>query len=337
MKATTSGQASLLKTIGKPASHFLLGLIPPRLSPDLDSVAPKIINFSSFSMALARQAGEKMERSDSGFADSQIGSQPTTHARYSSIGSSTKGIFTKSHAGEQRASTPGSTRPRRPQRPRPSTSHHTTSRQSSISTHGPRSHPSSRCSSFIVQDPGTQSTIAPHLLNVSRTLPHSRPETTNPYIFHRECQSLFDPPGRDSEDPPANRGHSLHIPITPREDITTPQSPNLSIPPTTIDWTHSPTRRREYEKIEASTRGIRGLWRRLAPKRYQKNSRLAFYDGDPEKLEDDSDAGSVRRYRVSLDDETIDTDTKENEREDDEKKPSKGTIRGWRRFGRKCP
>ncbi|KAL8852742.1 MAG: hypothetical protein Q9221_002372 [Calogaya cf. arnoldii] len=287
-------------------------------------------------MALARQAGEKMERPDSGFADFPMGSQPSIHPKYSSIRSSTKDIFTKSYAGEQGASTPGSTRSRTPQRPRPSTSHHTTSRQSSFSTHGPRSHPTSRSSSFIVRDPAIQSTIAPHLRNVSRTTSHSRPETINPYEFHRRCQSLFDSPERDSEDPPANGNHSLHTRNTSHEDIAIPQPPNPSIPRTTIDWTHSPTRRREYEKIEASTRGIRGLWRRFAPKRYQKNSRLAFYDGDPEKLEDDSDAGSVRRYRVSLDEETIDKGMKEDEREDDEKKTSKGTIRGWRRFGRKC-
>ncbi|KAI4269850.1 MAG: hypothetical protein L6R38_007316 [Xanthoria sp. 2 TBL-2021] len=250
------------------------------------------------------------------------------------MSSSIKDIATEGQAGEQqRASTPGSTGSRTPQKPpRLSTSHRTISRQSSVSAKAPWSHTTSRCSSFIVRDPAPQNTIASHLQSLSRTKSYCRPESTNPYIFHRKCQSLFDPPESSPASPLDRTDRSFQTTSTSHDD-STPQPPNPSLPPTTIDWTLPTTRRREYEKIEASTRGIRGLWRRFAPKRCQRNSRLAFYEGDPEKLEDDSDAGSVRRYRVSLDNEGPDMGT--HEVEDGEEKVPQGRIRGWRCFGKK--
>lgn len=275
-----------------------------------------------------------MERSDSGFGDFPTVPQSPTRTRHSNMSSSIKDIATEGQAAEQqRASTPGSIRSRTSQMPRPSISHRTISRQSSVAANAPRSHTTSRCSSFIVRDPAPQNTIASHLQSLSRTKSYCRPETTNPYIFHRKCQSLFDPPKSCPVSPLNHTDRSCQTTNTSHDEITTPQPPNPSLPPTTIDWTLPTTRRREYEKIEASTRGIRGLWRRLAPKRCQRNSRLAFYAGDPEKLEDDSDAGSVRRYRVSLDDETVTVSTKEDE--NDEKKVPQGRIRGWRCFGKK--
>ncbi|KAL9115035.1 MAG: hypothetical protein Q9187_007378 [Circinaria calcarea] len=66
-------------------------------------------------------------------------------------------------------------------------------------------------------------------------------------------------------------------------------------PATIIDWTSPSTRRREYDEIDRSCQGIRGLWRRLAPRWCRRNSRLSFYNSD-----NDSDAGSVRRYRVDI-------------------------------------
>lgn len=280
-------------------------------------------------MTLVRQAGEKMERSDSGFGDSPLVAQSSTRTRHSIIGSSIEDALTERQAGEhQRASTPGSTRSRTPQKPRPSISHRTISRQSSVSANSPRSRTTSRRSSFIIRDATPQNTVASHLQRSGRTKSYCRPETTNPYIFHRKCQSLFDPPKSNSANPEDQTTN------TSREEITKSQTPNTSLPPTTIDWTFPTTRRREYEKIEASSRGIRGLWRRFAPKRCRRNSRLAFYDGDPHKLEDDSDAGSVRRYRVSLDNDETETSTKEEKDIRDTNVPQR-RIRGWRCFGRK--
>ncbi len=280
-------------------------------------------------MTLVRQAGEKMERSDSGFGDSLLVAQSSTRTRHSIIGSSIEDTATERQAGEhQRASTPGSTRSRTPQKPRPSISHRTISRQSSVSANSPRSRTTSSRSSFIIRDATPQNTVASQLQSSRRTKSYCRPETANPYVFHRKCQSLFDPPKINTANPEDQTTN------TSREEITKSQTPNTSLPPTTIDWTLPTTRRREYEKIEASSRGIRGLWRRFAPKRCRRNSRLAFYDGDPQKLEDDSDAGSVRRYRVSLDNDETETSTKGDKDVPDSNVPQR-SIRGWRCFGRK--
>ncbi|KAI4269398.1 MAG: hypothetical protein LQ337_007307 [Flavoplaca oasis] len=289
-----------------------------------------------------RQLGEKMERSDSGFGDCpQIPESPFPGTKHTSIGSSITTVASESHVEEQqRASTPGSTRSRTQQKHRTSTSQRTISRQSSISAHKPRSHTTSRRSSFIIRDPALQDPIAPQIPNLHRTKPYNRPETINPYHFHRRCQSLFDPscnPGGSPSSKPATPLNSSvyisHAPDTTHDDILTiMQAPSPTIPPTTIDWTLPTTRRREYEKIEASTRGLRGLWRRFAPKRCHKHSRLAFYDGDPEKPEADSDAGSVRRYRINLDDETAELRTQEVGTIPD--RGSHKKLKGWRCFGK---
>lgn len=76
-------------------------------------------------------------------------------------------------------------------------------------------------------------------------------------------------------------------------------------PVTVIDWTSPSTRRREYEKIDRSSRGIRGLWRRFAPKWCQPGQgRVPFFEegkGGKGNYE-----GSVRRFRMDLPDEEED-------------------------------
>ncbi|KAL9032733.1 MAG: hypothetical protein Q9180_006336 [Flavoplaca navasiana] len=293
-------------------------------------------------MTPVRQVGEKMERSDSGFGDCpEIPESPFPRTKHISTGSSITTIASECQAGEQqRASTPGSTRSKTQQKHRASTSQRTISRQSSTSAHKPRSHNTSRRSSFIVRDPTLQDLINPHLPNLNRTKSFHRPETINPYHFHRRCQSLFNPPsnpdGLPSSDPaiPLNSSaHFSHAPDTAHNDVLSlTQAPSPIIPQTTIDWTLPTTRRREYEKIEASTRGIKGLWRRFAPKRCHKHSRLAFYDGDREKPEGDSDAGSVRRYKLNLDDETAELRTQEVGPNLD--RGSHKRFKGWRCFGK---
>ncbi|GAD99605.1 conserved hypothetical protein [Paecilomyces variotii No. 5] len=78
--------------------------------------------------------------------------------------------------------------------------------------------------------------------------------------------------------------------------------PHKAVPATVIDWTTPSTRKREYEKIDRSSRGIRGLWRRFAPRWCQAGSkRVPFYEvgkhGKPNY------EGSVRRFRLDVPDE----------------------------------
>lgn len=79
--------------------------------------------------------------------------------------------------------------------------------------------------------------------------------------------------------------------------------PNEATRPTIMHWTSTSSRRREYEEIDESHRGIRGWWRRIAPQwcPRPRPSRTAFYNGD-------SDTGSVRRYRIELPEETDNCD-----------------------------
>ena len=82
-----------------------------------------------------------------------------------------------------------------------------------------------------------------------------------------------------------------------RECSDTTETPGI-IPCTIIDWTTPSTRRREYEKIDRSTRGLRGLWRKLCPRRLHHSQHIPFYKED----EEDDDGASVRRYRLDIPD-----------------------------------
>lgn len=67
------------------------------------------------------------------------------------------------------------------------------------------------------------------------------------------------------------------------------------VPATIIHWTSDETRRKEYNKIDRSNKGVRGLFKRMFPKIAAKSSEPRFYD-ESER----SDAGSVRRFRIDL-------------------------------------
>ncbi|PGG95551.1 hypothetical protein AJ79_09993 [Helicocarpus griseus UAMH5409] len=98
----------------------------------------------------------------------------------------------------------------------------------------------------------------------------------------------------------------------PREDL----QERKPIPATVIDWTSPSTRRREYEKIDRSTRGVRGMWRRFAPSWCQPgDSRTPFFEEG--KGGKDMYEGSVRRFRMDVPDDDDDNDTSEAEENDD--------------------
>lgn len=73
-----------------------------------------------------------------------------------------------------------------------------------------------------------------------------------------------------------------------------PASPPPLPPPTTHYWTSDSTRRLEYAAIDAASRGFKGWVRRnLVPDCFVGPRPVVF----------DDDTGSVRRYRLDLDDE----------------------------------
>jgi hypothetical protein len=76
------------------------------------------------------------------------------------------------------------------------------------------------------------------------------------------------------------------------------------LPVTIMHWTSDETRRREYDAIDRQSRGIRGFWNKIRPRMFRSKSAVqrGFYD--PEKHGNgNTDAGSVRRYRLRLEGE----------------------------------
>lgn len=93
------------------------------------------------------------------------------------------------------------------------------------------------------------------------------------------------------------RDRSNTLPHTAPNHVHSPSASSIHIPTTVMEWTSPSTRRREYEKIDRASRGMRGLWRRVAPRWCQRNSRTPFFEEGKSGRE-----GSVRRFRMDLPD-----------------------------------
>ncbi|OOF92394.1 hypothetical protein ASPCADRAFT_210260 [Aspergillus carbonarius ITEM 5010] len=78
-----------------------------------------------------------------------------------------------------------------------------------------------------------------------------------------------------------------------------PVTPTMTV----IDWTSPSTRRREYEKIDRASSGVRGFWRRVAPRwcQFGDNRTPFFEEGKDGK---GNYEGSVRRFRMDIPEET---------------------------------
>ncbi|KAE8413189.1 hypothetical protein BDV36DRAFT_39303 [Aspergillus pseudocaelatus] len=99
------------------------------------------------------------------------------------------------------------------------------------------------------------------------------------------------------------KGPMLHT--SPVTSTTHDESyiPPIQTSATVIDWTSPSTRRREYKKIDRASSGVRGFWRRVAPKWCQfGHDRTPFFE---EKDGKGNYEGSVRRFRMDLPDEPI--------------------------------
>ncbi|USP75135.1 hypothetical protein yc1106_02409 [Curvularia clavata] len=93
---------------------------------------------------------------------------------------------------------------------------------------------------------------------------------------------------------------------------------------TTMHWTSPCTRKREYERIDKANSGLRGFLRRMTP-RCVSGPQEKFYD------KDQSDVGSVRRYRINdtdNDDEDDDelANMKEKQKQQDARRPRTSPV-----------
>ncbi|EFR04994.1 hypothetical protein MGYG_07997 [Nannizzia gypsea CBS 118893] len=132
-----------------------------------------------------------------------------------------------------------------------------------------------------------------HTQHSASASPLLRPENTPTSPF--QSDGIPSPPINQSTWNPLND-----------ETINISSSPP-PLPKTVIDWTSPSTRRREYEKIDRASRGIRGAWRKFAPQWCQsKDARAPFFEEC--KAGHAKDDGSVRRFRMDIPEEE-DADT----------------------------
>lgn len=166
--------------------------------------------------------------------------------------------------------------------------------------------------------------------NLSRTSPQ---QSVTPELgSYRSAPSLATSTFSRPSGPPS----PILLPIDP-EDGDYEQEPSTpTIPATTMHWTSPSTRRREYAEIDRSTRGLRGLVRRLTPKCFSTRHLQPFYD-EKKAARSHDDTASVRRYRIDLPDEEADDDDDEKRGcEEVSVRPStapgrfgKGMLRAW--------
>lgn len=137
---------------------------------------------------------------------------------------------------------------------------------------------------------------------------------------------------RPSSTPPLRVATSTSFDYAPRrQSYQQPQSPLRSetptfpVPPqTTHYWTSDRTRRLEYAAIDAASRGVRGwVMRHIVPE--------CFVPKERRHIGFDDDGGSVRRYRLDLDeDDAAGTSTTGSESAEKEPRGKR-----WRLWGSK--
>ena len=233
---------------------------------------------------------------------------------------------------------------------RPTTSHRTHSSRSSLAPSTRRaSNPTSRRSSFLLQPVARAYNIRPAISNRAASAGYIHLHD-NPFLPHNSTDPHSQPPvlsnPQHSTFPTTSSTHqhirSPSLPSFPPPPLSPTQTrqPSYSnyVPATTIDWTLPSTRRKDYEKIDRSCRGIRGLWRKVVPRWCCKSPRVGFFDEKGE--EEKSDAGSVRRYRLDLaheDGEDI-GDEDDGQANKDKSRPAlegKRATSGWSCWGLK--
>lgn len=177
---------------------------------------------------------------------------------------------------------------------RPTSSHYTLSRGSSrrsslLTNQRPLPHRDAFTSYIHLHEnpflPQTKRSALVHTFTTHETFPR----TTSPPLAHLRSPSLPTLPSTSTATfPPRPESPSEPRPLYPR-------SYSNYVPATTIDWKLPSTRQKEYETIDRNCRGVRGLWRKLAPGWCIRDKVVNFWD-----QQNDSDSGSVRRYRVEV-------------------------------------
>jgi hypothetical protein len=191
--------------------------------------------------------------------------------------------------------------------------YHSTSRNSSVA---PRPHPRRMTSSPHIQGRGgtnIEEALALHQRSCQIFGAPTRPTTSHgaPTVMPDRPQM----PNRRATAADAPLKRNLMAPAGPVRSRSgteggsnhdfMPEEPRYEnyVPATIIHWTSTETRRQEYDRIDRSNKGVRGLLKKLFPKLATRSSASRFYD---EK--EGSTSGSVRRFRMDLPDEEHEED-----------------------------
>ncbi|MCJ1466547.1 hypothetical protein MMC07_005167 [Pseudocyphellaria aurata] len=264
------------------------------------------------------QAGDPLARKSN---PTQLRNTPSSGSPLEDLPGAADAVWQKSEV-DVHAETDASksNRPTLPKSTRPAVSQRNSTRRSSGAPGSHRSsNPPSRRSSFASQQPVNSYNRRPSFPIGSISATYDRPRREDPFLVHRRSTQIFQtlesPQRVQSRMRSDDQGWQVapifpDLPRVPSTVVATEQGfaisqaeekdPDLQhhyenhVPATVIDWTLPSTRRLEYRQIDKSCQGFRGIWRRLAPRWCRRNSRLNFFDGN------DSDVGSVRRYRLDL-------------------------------------
>ncbi|EFY89193.1 hypothetical protein J3458_000805 [Metarhizium acridum] len=162
-------------------------------------------------------------------------------------------------------------------------SHQSGSARTSISH--PRPVPPSRRMSSVSSAGGAATTTRTRTRPPTRPSAKSYPQSATPSLYPRGSGGAQPPPGYFQFPAP----DLVELAETASRAEPSPHLP----PPTTHYWTSDSTRRIEYAAIDAASRGIKGWIRRhLVPDCFT-----------PRHVAFDDDSGSVRRYRLELEEE----------------------------------
>ncbi|KAF1848521.1 uncharacterized protein K460DRAFT_76171 [Cucurbitaria berberidis CBS 394.84] len=260
-----------------------------------------------------------MNRIDSGFVDSYLSKAnnekpPPMHRSNTAPTHRRKPKKAPSELiSSLQSTTKDSQRPSSERRPRPSRQKSTTSSSDNSVTRskgrGYGSKPSSGRTSCTIVDPSRPGRH--YRMKSSQTFSAANNQDIDDVLaLHFRSCSIFTNPSYHSHSglpsPTLSQGEAFAIPgatsrfnsvdIDVAEETEIPKQSEDSIPPvektnTTMHWTSPSTRQRDYKRIDKANSGIRGLVRRAMP-RCVSGPQEKFYDMDQ------SDAGSVRRYRL---------------------------------------
>lgn len=141
--------------------------------------------------------------------------------------------------------------------------------------------------------------------NMSTTQLRSRPSTrrsSKPYNTSRNG-SVYKVQSYDTSQPSTAYYQFPALDVVELTETATPSDISPPLPQTTHYWTSDSTRRLEYAAIDAASRGVKGwIKKHLVPECMV----------GPQHVHFDDDSGSVRRFRLELDDDHAEKNSAHN-------------------------